>query len=217
MAGQLNENTILDPHLLDAFQQLKLDIFRTMHCVKIGRIQLFDPTKKTAQVQILLKRVLNNGSIADYPVLVDCPVVTIQGGGGAIEFPIQAGDNCLLFFSDRNIDAWFTNGDAAAPFDARAHDLSDGFALVGVNALSSDLDDYEANIAKIFYDGAKISLSGGLLSISNQATSLLTLLDGLIDVIAAITINTAGTPPLTAVSIAALQAYKIQLATLLSV
>ncbi len=144
---KLNINSVLSPELLDAFGQLKLDITRTMNCVKIGSIQSFDRTKKTAQVQILFKRVLNDGTQADYPILVDCPVFTLQGGGGAIQFPIAAGDNCLILFSDRNLDAWFSNGTASAPFDARCHDLSDGLCLVGINSLGSSLDAYQASIS----------------------------------------------------------------------
>lgn len=212
-----NVNTVMDPELLDALTQLKLDIFRSMHCVKVGQIQSFDGNKKTAKVQVLFKRVLVNGVIGDYPVLVDCPVVTLQGGGGSIQFPIVAGDNCLLFFADRNIDAWFKNGTAAAPFDARCHDISDGFALVGVNSLASSLEAYDDNRAKFSYDGAQVSLSGGLVRASNNTTTLLTLLNGLIDVLTAALVQgpASATYPFTAATIAALTAYKLQFAELL--
>ncbi len=215
MTAKLNINSLLDPQLLDALQNLKLDITRTLNCVKIGSIQRFDGTTKTAQIQILFKRVLNDGSIADYPVLVDCPVFTLQGGGGAIQFPIAPGDNCILLFSDRNIDAWFQNGSAAAPFDARCHDLSDGIALVGINSIDSSLDGYQANIARIFYDGAQVAVTaGGLVKISNQLTTLLALLNGLIDVVAASTLDVSHAT-LSAGTIAALEAYKLQMAELL--
>ena len=190
MAGKLNINAIPNPELTDALLQLKQDIFRTLHCVKVGQIQSFDATKKTAQVQILFKRVLNDGTIADYPILADCPIFTLQGGGGAIQFPIQAGDQCLLFFSDRNIDAWFQSGGSSAPFDARCHDLSDGFALVGINALSSSLPAYAAGQTTLAYNGAKIILQGGLLSLANGTTSLLTLLQNLATILEGATIDT---------------------------
>jgi hypothetical protein len=218
MAGKLNINGLLTPEITDALLQLKQDIFRTMHCVKVGQIQLFDPSKKTAQVQILFRRVLNNGTTADYPVLVDCPVFTLQGGGGAVQLPIEPGDPCLILFADRNLDAWFQNGSAQAPFDARCHDLSDGIALVGLNPLSSGLEDYEDSVAKIFYDGAQVALSGGLVKIANQTTTLLTLLNSFIDVLAALTIQDdegGAILPLTAASIAALEAFKLQFAELL--
>lgn len=252
MSGVNETKTLIEPKLEDAFDSLRTQIFRTMNCVKIGEIQLFDVTKKTAQIQILFKRVIPDSnsptgqSIRDYPVLVDCPVFTLQGGGGAIQFPIAAGDQCVVLFADRNIDAWFQNGTAVAPFDARCHDLSDGIALVGLNSLASDLADYETDKVTIRYGdtvfkltatgfvfegtsleidadtfalvasgGAEVDLSGAIVTLKNNTTTLKTLINGLIDVIAAATVQTAGTPPLTAVTIAALNAYKLQIATLL--
>jgi hypothetical protein len=216
MAGKQNINTIPDPQLTDALYQLKLDISRTLNAVKVGQIQSFDSTRRTAQVQILFKRILNDGTIADYPVLVDCPVFTLQGGGGAIEFPISAGDQCLLLFADRNLDAWFQNGNAAAPFDARCHDLSDGIAVVGLNALGSTLPAYLSDTAQFAYDGASVALSGGTIAIQNVTTTLLTLLNAFIDVLTALTVQDGGsTLPLTAAAIAALNAFKLQWAVLL--
>ncbi len=216
MAGKQNINTIPDPQLTDTLFQLKLDIFRNLNAVKVGQIQSFDGTRRTVVAQILFKRILNDGTVADYPVLVDCPVFTLQGGGGAIQFPIAKGDTCLLLFSDRNMDAWFKNGASAAPFDARCHDLSDGIALVGLNALGSVLPAYETSVAKFSYDGATIGLSGGMIAIKNGTTNLLTLLDAFIDVLAALTVQDGATTlPLTTAAIAALNAFKLQFAVLL--
>ncbi len=177
-------------------------------------IQSFDGVKKTAEVQILTKRVLPNGSIQSYPPLVDCPVFTLQGGGGAIEMPITKGDQCIILFSDRNLDAWYKNGATAAPFDQRCHDLSDGIVLVGLNALTSTLADYASDELKITYGTGKIAVNNvNLITIRNGTTSLLTLVSGLIDVIAAIT--DANNVALSGASIAALNAYKTVLASLL--
>jgi hypothetical protein len=216
MSGKLNVNSIVDPQLPDSFLNLKSDIFRTMNCVKVGIIQSYDSERRTAQVAIAFKRVLNDGSIADYPLLIDCPVFTLQGGGGFIQFPITVGDECILLFSDRNIDAWFQNGVAAAPFDARVHDLSDGIALVGLTSLASTLGNLEANTVGISYAGSTILLKDGLISLANDVTNLLALMNGFIDVLVTLQVQNGGsTNPLTAASIAALQAYKIQFATLL--
>lgn len=234
MAGpKLNINSILSPELLDAFGQLKLDISRTLNCVKVGQIQSFDGSKQTAQVQLLFKRVLNDGSIADYPVLVDCPVFTLQGGGAALQMPIAAGDQAIVLFADRNLDAWFANGAAAAPFDARCHDLSDGMCLVGVNALTRLLSGYPADHSRLFFgtseikvyqdkiilssSGATIALESGLISIANGTTNMLALMNAFIDILAALTVQDgSSTLPLTAAAIAALEAFKLQVAELYS-
>ncbi len=187
---------------------------------------------QTAQVQLLFKRVLNDGSIADYPVLVDCPVFTLQGGGAALQMPIAAGDQCIVLFADRNLDAWFTNGAAAAPFDARCHDLSDGMCLVGINPLNKALSGYPTDHARLFLgsteikvyedkielssSGATITLESGLISIANGATNLLTLLNGLIDTLTALTVQDGSQVlPLTAAAIAQLELQKLQFMELL--
>lgn len=249
---------IVEPTLIETLQALKSDVFKNLYCHVPGRIQSFDGAKKTAVIEVLFATQLPDGTIVNYPALVDCPVFTLQGGGGFIQFPIAEGDPCLVVFADRNIDAWFKNSQqAAVPFDqvggkpGRMHDLSDGMAFVGFSSLTDTLPDYQAAKAIISYAGASIELASGeitfksasgnssidlsagaaginngsggevtinassLITIANNVTSLLTLLNGLIDVIAAATVQTSGTPPLTAVTIAALQAYKLQLATLL--
>src|SRR5690348_9301992 len=126
-------NSVQEPGLPDAFEKLKADIFKGINCVKIGIIQKFNVSQKTAEVQLVFKRVLPDKTIKELPILVDCPVYTPQGGGGALRFPIAKGDQCIVLFSDRNLDNWFSSGGVGAPYDDRCHDLSDGICLVGVN------------------------------------------------------------------------------------
>lgn len=146
--------------MTDMLASFKLDLLRSINCVKPGVVQSFDSTRKTAEVSILFKRVLPTGATGDYPLLVDVPVVTLQGGGGYIQFPISPGDQGLLFFSDRNIDAWFQTGSQAPPNDARAHDLSDGFFLCGVNSLASAMPNYDDNVNIVVPSGKKLVMSG---------------------------------------------------------
>lgn len=70
----------------------------------------------------------------DLPILPDVPVVFPGGGGFALTFPVAAGDECLVVFASRCIDAWWQSGGVGEPMEPRMHDLSDGFALVGVRS-----------------------------------------------------------------------------------
>ncbi len=108
---------IVEPTLIETLQSLKSDVFKNLYCHVPGRIESFDGAKKTATVQLLFASQLPDGTTVNYPVLVDCPVFTYQGGGGSFQAPITAGDPCLVVFADRNLDAWFQNGAAAIPFD----------------------------------------------------------------------------------------------------
>jgi hypothetical protein len=71
---------------------------------------------------------------------VDCPVYFPSGGGFTLSFPVAAGDECLLVFSERAIDMWWQNGikltknGAQLPSEYRTHDLSDAFVFVGISS-----------------------------------------------------------------------------------
>ncbi len=216
---------IVEPTLIETLQALKSDIFKNLYCHVPGRIQSFDISKKTASIQLLFSTQLAGGTTVNYPVLVDCPVFTPQGGGGAFQAPIDAGDPCLVVFADRNIDAWFTNGmQPAIPFDqiggqpGRMHDLSDGMAFVGFNSLSDALPSYSADELRMIMAGSKVAISKatGLVTVANNVTTLLQLLQNLCLVLQALTVQDGVTTlPLTAASIAAIQAYALTLQELL--
>jgi hypothetical protein len=101
------------------------------------------------------------------PVLLDCPILWQGGGGMTLTFPIKAGDECLVIFSARCIDAWwqqgFVPGQAGIPVDGkqpmdppdlRMHNLSDGFALIGVRSLPKNFTPDNANVSLQTDDGS---------------------------------------------------------------
>ena len=63
------------------------------------------------------------------PILLDCPVVFPAGGGVTLTFPIRAGDEMLVVFASRCIDAWWQSGGIQVQPELRMHDMSDGFAI----------------------------------------------------------------------------------------
>ena len=67
-------------------------------------------------------------------MLLDCPVVWQGGGGCTLTFPIKPGDECLVVFASRCIDGWWYFGGCQPQPEYRMHDLSDGFALIGVRS-----------------------------------------------------------------------------------
>jgi hypothetical protein len=103
-----------------------------------GIVQRFDPLKMTVDVQPSVngRGRATDGSVTPLrmPVLPDCPVLWQGGGGVTLTFPIAVGDECLVIFGARSIDAWWLLGGVQDPPEARMHNLSDGFALVGVRS-----------------------------------------------------------------------------------
>lgn len=112
-----------------------------------GVIQSFDATKLTATVQVAIqgtqmlpptiqgvKQDYAEGTTkqVDIPLLLDVPVVFPRGGQTTITMPIGAGDEVLVVFASRCIDAWWQSGGTKnVAMEARMHDLSDGFAIPG--------------------------------------------------------------------------------------
>ncbi|MDU1573279.1 MAG: Gp138 family membrane-puncturing spike protein [Pantoea sp.] len=118
-----------------AMKVLSDTIFSMLRVSMPGIIQSFDPIACTCTVQPAI-----SGQVADeagqfksapLPLLVDVPVVFPRGGGCTITFPVKAGDECLVVFSDRCIDFWWQNGGVQEAVDPRQHDLSDAFAFIG--------------------------------------------------------------------------------------
>lgn len=100
-----------------------------------GIIESFDADAVTCIVQPAIKAEVRapDGSTqwVSLPLLLDCPVVPMRGGGCTLTFPIAKDDECLVIFSSRCIDAWWTAGGVQVQPEMRMHDLSDGFAIVG--------------------------------------------------------------------------------------
>lgn len=104
-----------------------------------GVIQSYDTSEMTVSVTPMVRVNVRgkdgNITAVALPQLIHCPVFFPQGGGFSLTFPIKAGDECLIVFASRCIDTWWQSGSAQPPIDVRMHDLSDGFALVGVRSL----------------------------------------------------------------------------------
>lgn len=100
-----------------------------------GIVQEYNASKATCSVQPAIQGLLRDKdgfeSWVKMPLLVDCPVVFPSGGGFSLTFPIAAGDECLVVFASRCIDAWWQSGGVQPQADLRMHDLSDGFVIVG--------------------------------------------------------------------------------------
>lgn len=116
-----------------------------------GIIQSFDPLTVTCTVEIALRGIVGDESVELKP-LVDVPVVFPRGGGCTLAFPVKAGDECLLIFSDRCIDFWWQNGGVQEPVDPRQHDLSDAFAIVGPQSQAQKISNISMSGAQLRTD-----------------------------------------------------------------
>lgn len=139
-----------------AFDAQKLSIFTGLRVAMPGIIQSFDPETVTCTVQpaIYGQKVGDDGKATSeaIPILPDVPVVFPRGGGCTLTFPVKAGDECLLVFSDRCIDFWWQNGGVQEAVDPRQHDLSDAFAIVGPQSQAKKISGISATAAQFRSD-----------------------------------------------------------------
>lgn len=107
-----------------------------------GIIQSFDPETITCVVELGIyggMNIAHSGNYTDreteeaisYPLVIDAPVVFPRGGGATLTFPITAGDECLVIFSDRSIDFWWQSGGTQIAATKRMHSFSDAFVIPG--------------------------------------------------------------------------------------
>lgn len=149
--------------LLDAtIRQVK----KELNCVKIGVIQSFDADKQEVTVKIAQTQVTSidkdgTRTLADYPLLMRCPVFFPSGGGLTLTFPIAAGDECIVLFNDRQLDNWLTSGAGLPPTIGRLHDISDGIALVGLRSNPRALNDVSTTDVELRNDEGTVKFSFG--------------------------------------------------------
>lgn len=116
-----------------------------------GIIKSFDSSKQTVTVQIAItERISLGGSPFQdmkIPVLLDVPIYMPRAGNFVLTVPVTVGDECLVIFGDRCIDSWWESGGVGNQMDNRNHDLSDGFAIIGVWSQPNVISDYSTDSA----------------------------------------------------------------------
>lgn len=142
------------PDMTRMLDALKQDILTNLNCVRPGIIQQFDPVTQTAAVLVAQKQVVDvapdgTRTLADYPLIFECPVVFQRGGGFVGTFPVNEGDQCVILFCDREIDNWLYSGPAQAPSSPRLHDMSDAICIVGLSNLTDPIPNFSNDAAQL--------------------------------------------------------------------
>jgi hypothetical protein len=184
-------NKQVEPTLKDAFDLSKRNIFLTMNCHAIGIIQSFNAAKQTASVSIAYvktQQVLQSDGTyqavaVNYPTLVDAPVICLGGGDWSLTFPIQAGDECVILFNDRDIDNWYQSGQVGPVASSRMHSFSDPLILVGPRSSQNVIESYDTTRAVLANGSTMVGVGSSLVKIANATTTLNTLLQNLITAI----------------------------------
>ena len=175
------------PPNLNAWGELLIaQIFNQLNCHQVGAVATFYPATQTADIQIGMQRLVPDFTSVppqwkakDYGLLTGVPVLVLSGGGGTLTFPVTTGDTCLVLFNDRDLGRWFTTGNTqSVPASGRAHAFSDGLAIVGFRNMANLLTGYSTTDAVLQNGGSRVSLAAKV-SIANQSTSLITVLQSI--------------------------------------
>jgi hypothetical protein len=97
-----------------------------------GKVLRYDKDKQLVDVQPSFKAKTPSGKVVNPPAIYNVPVMFQRGGDAIISVPIKKGDSIGLFFCDRSIEKWLSNGGIVDPEDSRAHVLSDATAMPGL-------------------------------------------------------------------------------------
>ncbi|MBC0852574.1 Gp138 family membrane-puncturing spike protein [Pantoea stewartii] len=148
------------------------------HLTKVahpGIIRSFDSETVTCTVEIGVMGVVANPvedpssidrieySNTEMPILIDAPLVFPRGGGCTLTFPVQAGDECLVVFSDRCIDFWWQNGGVQPRVLERNHSFSDAFVIPGPQSQAKKISNISPTAAQLRTDdgSAFVEVSAG--------------------------------------------------------
>lgn len=156
-----------------------------------GIVQSVNLAKMTCQVQLAIQgryedQTGNINWINISPVQ-DVPICFPSAGGFTITLPIAAGDEVLVIFASRCIDAWWqSGGHANKPLEFRMHDLSDGFAIPGPRSVPNVFPSISSTDLQIRNQAGTTYLSigaDGKIGFLNPTTSLKTILTNLQSVV----------------------------------
>lgn len=177
-----------DPSLMDVLNLFKDQIFLDFSAHHIGTLQSFDTTNQTASATINYPKTffefnsvtgVYETRLQNYPVIGQCPVIVLGGGTASLTFPFAPGDECLVFFNDRDMDNWFVGGTGSPNATGRLHDFADALILVGLRSLPHVLANYDSTRAVLRNGNAKVGVGQELILIANEMQSMKTLLEGL--------------------------------------
>lgn len=149
-----------------------------LHTAMPGEIEAFDETTQLAQIKPLIKRIFTGGNDVAIKSLIHVPIMSLRAGGFVLTFPVSVGDECLVIFCERAIDAWLQSGGAQKPTELRRHDYSDAVAIVGLNNQTNPISGFSM-------DGLQIRNESG--------NTVITIKDGEIDITAPLMTVTAPT------------------------
>lgn len=142
-----------------------------IHTALPGEILSVDTERGLAQIKPKAKMRFTGGKTLDYPIISDVPLVFpfSASSDAAIAFPVKAGDQCLIIFSEQSIEYWLGTGDINSELK---HGLSGAIAIPGLmRTVSDDFAEAVNNDCIIIrHKQSSITLSNATITIRGDVT-----------------------------------------------
>lgn len=174
------------PDLSNVIKYANLKNASELNCLRIATVVEFHPEDLTVTVNLLNKKTLGQNkdgtpNVRDY-ALIRAKVCFCNP---YITNPINVGDDCIVLFSDREIESWFINGDAQPVNYTRMHDMTDAFAIFGIRSLPKMIEIvadclHLTHPTKVLADNFHASNGASGSLIDSQGKTLATVVDGII-------------------------------------
>ncbi len=149
-----------DTNSLEGLCRLIKDItLMDMEKVIPGIVQSYDRSTNRANVKPAITGIASLGQKISKPVLVNIPVLTLQGGGIFLSFPLKAGDRGWLLACDRDISVFKQSLEESSPNSYRKHCFNDAFFIPDkINNITVSEDDASALVISTVDGGTKFSI-----------------------------------------------------------
>lgn len=229
------------PDYLNSLEFTKTNVLSKLYAHNIGKIVNFYPDTQTADVELMQDKEYN-GQLYPATTLSKIPVYIYGNKDAQITLPDLTGTICIILTFDRNISAFMKTGERYKAQTQRKHNITDSIALTTFFSLNNPVSNYDTDaitlrykriISDVVYFSVIQNFGNSILlkakdetndtysqinitnkvNIQNSAADLLTLLNGLIDEIKAITIQNNA---VSSSSQASLEAYKTEFGKLLN-
>jgi len=136
-----------------------------------GVVQSYDRTTNRAVIKPAITGVAAMGQKIPKDALINIPVLTLQGGGIYLSFPLKPGDKGWLVACDRDISIFKQCLEESSPNSYRKHCFNDAFFIPDkINSLTVAEEDSGALVISTENGGTKFSIKEGAVTITGKTT-----------------------------------------------
>ena len=161
-----------NPNIIQIMEGIVQRTGYELNCMRIGIVQAFYPDDLTADILIANKKTIGlnpdgTQNVKDFPLIR----AKVAYCSPFITFPINVGDECILLFSDREIESWFINGEVNPEGYSRIHAFTDAVAIFGIRSLPKMVQ-IATDALTLFYGDSGIQLKDKEIIVSTDALNI---------------------------------------------